>query len=275
MSTSLADLIAKRFIARRDIKAIQHSDGSFAPHVRRDKDGNEVERYPWRRSDLESHLAKQRTFGHYLLNEDNKCKLFAFDIDLDKSGSYPSGWDTSFKHDDSNDIVTVPDLRAAWLDRKHPGRSWFKYQLKMTAAKIARAIHDELDLECAVAYSGGKGLHVYGFTGLMNAEDVLEGALIVLDSLDEWEPSRGKVFFKHKNSDPLLGYPNLTVEVFPKQTTLDGKQLGNLMRLPLGRNLKSNDPTFFVDMTSPMGEMVPMDPVLALEGNTLWRKIGE
>jgi hypothetical protein len=64
--------------------------------------------------------------------------------------------------------------------------------------------------------------------------------------------------------------------VFPKQDSLAGKDLGNLMRLPLGRNLKNpKDPTFFIDMTTPMGVMSPIDPVYALTTETPWKKPNE
>ena len=133
-----------------------------------------------------------------------------------------------------------------------------------------KSIHEELELPCAAAYSGGKGVHVYAFTGPISASDAREGARIVLDSVGGWSPSRGDNFFRSTDNDPVTGFPNLSIEVFPKQNTLDGKDLGNLMRLPLGRNLKSSDPTFFIDVRSPMGQMIPVDPVWALETSNPW-----
>ncbi len=135
---------------------------------------------------------------------------------------------------------------------------------------IARAVVSELQLPCAVAYSGGKGVHVYAFTGLISAAEAREGAQIVLDSIGNFHASRGTNFYKWNDEDPVAGYPNLSIEVFPKQDTLSGKDLGNLMRLPLGRNLKSSDPTFFLDMRSPMAEMRPVDPIWALTALDPW-----
>lgn len=260
------------------MKAIQRPEGHYIVHAKRDKAGKEIERYPWDRASLNAHLAGEKTYGHYLLDQDDKTKLFAFDIDLEKPNPqkgikfyYPGGSpDGSW-----GGFPMELDPRAAWLDRRHPARPWMKYQFKMIAAKLMKVIHEDLEIPCAAAYSGGKGIHVYGFTGSIPAAEAREGAQIVLDTLGEWEPSRGENFYKHKDQDFLRGYPNVSIEVFPKQDSLADKDLGNLMRLPLGRNLKSSDPTFFIDMSSPMADMVPVDPTWALTGGALrpWSRV--
>lgn len=271
MSINLPDLFAKKFIARPDVKALQYGDGIWSPHTTTGK--HDGERIPWRREHLEAHLAGTTTFGHYLLSADSRCKLFAFDIDLAKAGVLPTlpveaaddelAWKESF--------VEVPDLRAAWLNRAHPARSFMKLQFKEVAHQLLATIRKELDLPCAVAYSGNKGLHVYAFTGLIPADEAREGAQIVLDSLGTYKAFRGEHFFKHVNEDPVEGYPNLSIEVFPKQNSLDGKDLGNLMRLPLGKNLKApNEPTFFVDMKAPLGVLAPADPIWSLTTEDPW-----
>ena len=159
------------------------------------------------------------------------------------------------------------DPREVWLDRRQQAaRNWYKYQMGMLARRFVSIIQKELQLPCAASYSGSKGIHVYGFTGPMEAKEVRDAALLVLDISDEWQLSRGKNFYKHKIDSPFLGYPSFSVEVFPKQESLEGKDLGNLMRLPLGRNLKSVDPTFFLDLRSPVAQMVPhADPVKLLD----------
>ncbi len=264
---TLADLIAKRFIARRDVKAIQYPNGVWTPHTVTGKpDG---ERIPWSRKDLNAHIAGEKTFGHYLLNTDSTCKLFAFDVDLEKTGHLPS----ALKEDLA--FYACNNLREAWLDRAHPARWWMKTQFKAMAHMLLKAIWEELELPCAAAYSGGKGIHVYGFTGPISAVEAREGAQIVLDALGCFEATRGTNFFKHKDTDPFLGFPNLSIETFPKQGSLDGKDLGNLMRLPLGRNLKSTDPTFFIDMTTPLALLAPVDPVFALTTDNPWKRADE
>lgn len=217
-----------------------------------------------------------------MLDTNSTCKLFAFDIDLEKVGWLPKApLDTNIPEEQLEAYYTTDNFiqcnpREAWRDRKHPGRSWMKVQFKMIAAKFMQVIHDELEIPCAAVYSGNKGIHVYGFTGLMPAADAREGARIVLDTIGDWVPSRGVNFFKHKDQDPVLGYPNISIEVFPKQDSLDGKDLGNLMRLPLGKNMKNpKDPTFFIDMTTPMAQMSPIDPIRALGNESPWRRPGE
>jgi hypothetical protein len=153
-----------------------------------------------------------------------------------------------------------------------------KLQFKLMANKLARAVFEELSVPVAVSYSGAKGLHVYGFPGLIYCNDAREGARIVLDSLDEFKAIRGDTFFEHKEQDPFEGYPNLSIEVFPKQDSLQGKDLGNLMRVPLGRNLKNpKDPTFFVDMAAPIAQLTPADSLWMLTEGIYnpWRLPGE
>jgi hypothetical protein len=265
MSDEIANLFASKFIARPDAKAIQFRNGAWSPHceVNPETGKHDGPRIPWRREDLNAHLAGTKTFGHYLLSKESKCKLFAFDIDLEKVGCLPAG---PYFAENEPDFYEEADLRGAWLNRAHPGRDFMKLQFKQLAHELMSAIWTELELPCAAAYSGGKGIHVYAFTGLISAEEAREGAQIVLDSIGKFKPLKGEHFFKPTE------YDNLTVEVFPKQSSLDGKDLGNLMRLPLGRNLKSSDPTFFIDMaTSPLAVMKPTDPVHALTTQNPWK----
>lgn len=268
MSNEIADLIAKKFIARRDVKAVQFKNGNWSPHQEFNPATGKHDgpRIPWRRQDLNAHISGEATYGHYLLNTDSTCKLFAFDIDLEKSGYLPFG-------ENWTDFRPVEDLRAAWLDRSHVGRDWMKYQFKMVAHRLARYISEELGLQTAVAYSGGKGVHVYAFAEDSEAQDasgMREGAGIVIDGVGGIIPLRGENFFQFENKDPFDGTPNLSIEIFPKQGSLDGKDLGNLMRLPLGRNLKSADPTFFLDLRTPLSDFRPVDPVWALTTSNPW-----
>lgn len=264
---AIANAFASKFIARTDAKAEQQKDGKWHVHTTDGK--RESPRIGWRREDLNAHLEGKRTFGHYLLSTENKCKLFAFDVDLEKAGRLPSvpieasgelggdGYDASFQD--------VNDLRAAWLDRANPARDFMKLQFKEIAHKLLVATSKDLGLPCAAAYSGGKGIHVYAFTGLIDAGEAREGLQIVLDTVGDFEPIRGENFVRHKD------YPNLSIELFPKQNSLEGKDLGNLMRLPLGKNLKApQEPAFFIDMIGPFGQMQPLDPITALTMETPW-----
>lgn len=292
MSKDLAKLFASKFIQRPGVKAVQLdrnggglSAGDWFPDTRinAEKRPNSPHLpHGFNMNHLLAHLNGERTYGHYLLDEDGKCKLFAFDIDLEKKGTYVTvPTDLSKMTDDEvasamdNSLVTVAGtgtdtLRHLWTDRSRqaaPARTWFKYQMKYLAHILASKVV-ELDIPCAVAYSGSKGVHVYGLTGSLPAQEVREAAMLVLDMVDEFTPMRGKNFFQHKNDDPIHGFKNFSIEVFPKQDNLDGKSLGNLMRLPLGTNWKNpKDPTFFVDMTTPLADFKPhADPVKLLEG---------
>lgn len=301
MSTELAGLLAKRFIQRRDVKAVQLSNsrgtlkvGDWTPvrtKAGRDEAGNNVYTYQgFKMNDLKDHISGEKTYGHYLLDADSKARVFAFDIDLEEKGSWvtvpkfdnvPSGL---YNNPEAQEAWVIEQMvqnesvnpRELWLDRKATGaRNWYKLQMKQLANKFLKAIH-EMDIPCAAAYSGSKGVHVYGFTGEMPAEEVKAAAMIALNMTDEFEPSKGQNFFRHKNSDPIHGFPSFSVEVFPKQGTLEGKSLGNLMRLPLGKNQKSSDPTFFLDMTTPLSEFKPhSNPAMLLETGNPWLDAGE
>lgn len=300
MTDSIAVLIAKRFIQRRDVKAVQldhdlnaqiHRGDWMPDHKFRDPS---VHGLGFKMSHLNDHLLGTHTYGHYLIDNDNRCRVFALDIDLEESGSYVQIPANLAEVQDDIDFIeksTVfvagheglkcgqggpPCPRELWLDRNQVvARLWYKYQMKMLASKLAGVIRKDLELPCAVAYSGSKGVHVYGFLPeeKRDASEAHEAALLTLDLSNEFAPSRGKVFFKHKNQDPLEGYPSFSVEIFPKQGSIEGKTHGNLMRLPLGRNLKSSDPTFFLTMTGPMSEFTPHpDPVFLLDQGDPFRE---
>ena len=270
LSDEIADLIAKKFIARRDVKAIQFKNGNWSPHQEYNPSSGKHDgpRIPWRRQDLNAHINGEATYGHYLLNSDSTCKLFAFDIDLEKTGFLPFG-------ENWTDFRPVEDLRGAWLDRSHVARDWMKFQFKTVAHRLMRFVSEELELPTAAAYSGGKGVHVYAFThdGLpLPADKMREGAVTVMEEVGGISTLRGENFFQFTNKDPFEGFPNLSIEIFPKQASLDGKDLGNLMRLPLGRNLKSSDPTFFLDMTTALADFRPVDPIWALTTSNPWTR---
>lgn len=274
MTDDLAALFAKRFIERRDVKAVQTPSGIYMPVT----DHNTGARLPWQMSDLRDHLSGRTTYGHYLLGEGDTCRLFALDIDLEKSGewlNYPRPTPEQWQNipDDWDPVPTqhAYNPRESWRDRAHPSRDWTKFKMRSLAERLSSVIQGELGLPTAVAYSGYKGLHVYGFTGSVPASQAHEAAELTLALAGGFKAYRGKHFFKSIDQSPQRGYPGLSVEMFPKQSSLDGKDLGNLMRLPLGRNQKSNDPTFFVDQRAPLGTLVPHpDPVSLLQSGRPW-----
>lgn len=247
--TATANLLAKHFIARPDVKAIQHANGIYTPQRERIT-----------RSDLTRHLQGDHTIGHYLLDTDSTCKLFCYDIDVDKIGEYV---DAAGERQSMNP-------REAILDPGHPAFRWLRHQTRCMAEGLSCAAERQLGVKTVIVWTGGKGAHVYGLTGRVPAAEARGAARWLLDDYGVFEAIRGDCFFKHTaREDPMVGFPHLTLEVFPKQDSLEGKDLGNLLRLPLGVNRKSNKESFFMDPTAPMGEIKPMDAEAALTG-MLW-----
>lgn len=258
----LEHLISKLFISRPDVKAVQSPDGAYRPDVVSWQE-KPVRYRPWDMQALTDHLAGTRTYGHYMLSSDNQAKLFAFDIDLDKTGILPL-LPLPEDPDDADwmDSFTECNPREVWLDRASPARSYIKYSMRHLAEYLQQKVEGLLSIPTAVAYTGAKGLHVYGFTGRMAAAEVRAAMMYVLKDLPgEWV--RGDAFWK---SGYTQDHSFMTVECFPKQDTLGQDGFGNLMRLPLGRNLKSPDPTFFLDLErTAMGVLLPADPREILE----------
>ncbi len=255
---SVEALIGKRFIARQDVKAIQHADGSYTP-----------DRTKFLMSDLRDHVAGRKTYGHYMLNHDNVCKYFCFDIDLDAEGK----WRTPPVPMDGDNAEWV-DIRPreAWLENDPVVKADLTVQLRCMADGLAARIARIWKLPTAVAYSGCKGLHVYGFTGPDQAKDIREAAHRILKDEhggEAFHKVKGDNFWKH--TVPEGSHTNVTIEVFPKQDTLDGKDLGNLMRLPLGVHRRTNQEYFFIDPNAPLDKLVPTDPFETLQNGVVWR----
>lgn len=280
MSKDLARLFASKFIARPDVKAIQESNGDYRPTVERERSTGKIGKmYGFTMRDLLDHIEGVRTYGHYMLNLDSECKLFAFDIDIDESGVVPFAVSPEGEW---SDFRAVPDLRSLWTQRDQQLlRTFLKHRMRELAHKLAKTINEEFDIPTAVTYTGAKGLHVYGFTGLLPAIQVREGAELVLKATGAFEPFRGINFWRHKElvhpdgtPDLVNSYSQFSIEVFPKQTSVEPGGFGNLMRLPLGRNLKNpKDPTFFLDLRANFGTgaFTPRDPVEALTVNNPWK----
>jgi len=265
MTTEVTNLLASRFIQRKDVKAVQRGDIYYPDRSR------------WTRADLEAHVSGEKSFGHYLVGTDGQCKLFAFDIDLMKwdernTRAQPT-WvpiDENGYNADAEPKTLQP--RDAWQHPKAPPelRRFLVAQMRGVADLLATLTAD-LGIDVAVSYSGSKGMHVYGFTGAAPAHDVRGAAMDIIDIAGCFEPLRGKNFFRHASDDPRTGHGCIEVEVFPKQDDLSGKDLGNLLRLPLGVHTKSGKRAHFVTLNSHVDELVELDPVVALEGGSPWR----
>lgn len=255
----LIALLGTRFVQRRDIKAIQRENGEWNP-----------DRTPFKLQDFEDHLVGKKTLGHYMLDQEGMCKLFAFDIDFVKHGQKCPGTGCS------GCFVTFPNLvgegtfvlnpRQEWLDKNSLDevKATLILNMRCMAEGLAYLIDRKLGIPVAILNSGGKGLHVYGFTGTISAEVAKTMALTILEALG-LIATRGQNFFRHENH-----YEVLEIEVFPKQTSLEGKDLGNLMALPLGINRKTKNPRYFIHCKSGLNTLPEMDPTLALSGQQPW-----
>lgn len=240
----LAIALAKRFIQRRDVKAVQAKSGIYTP-----------ERTAFTMGDLRAHLAGTKTLGHYLVSPDGLCRVFAFDIDLNKVGKYTD--DEGVEHD--------IDPREAWLTAGHPAHKELTITLRCLGEALLLRTHTLLEMPVALAYSGGKGVHVYAFLDPMPAADARIIANEVLDSyVGQFRAIRGDSFFEHATS-----YRNVSLELFPKQDDLAGKDLGNLMRLPLGVNRKTGQKGFFIDITKGYDTLAADDPALVLQHGSI------
>lgn len=268
----IAKLFAKMMISRPDIMAVQTDNGEYRPLRGR----------PFKLSELLDHIHGTSTYGHYLVSPEDKVKLFCFDVDLKKTGRLPitkNGMGQFFGFEETNP-------REVWGSRK-PGaaRDFMKLKMKILANQLMSVISRELEIHTAAAYSGSKGIHVYGFTGKTSATLARQAASIVLDALVErdlghWELIRGNNFYGYsvnanQTNDPGENYHQFELEVYPKQDTIEGKEkgLGNLLRLPLGVNLHSpkRDKAFFLDMRTALTEFVPRDPIEALTTSNPWQ----
>lgn len=266
-ASDLATLIAKRFIQRKDVKAVQVGDGGYRPV-----------REGWKMGDLRSHVQGEQTFGHYTTDQDGLTKLIVFDVDLDTEGTWVEepDWDKIETNQDFQDNLIVHEgvnPRELWHDRKHPSRNWFKFQFRTMCDALTSAVTNNLGFDCVSAYSGNKGCHVYVFfpepieasVARRMSLTTLEYAGGLISPNNNFAPAKGDNFFKHTEDDPWYSLQNLTVEVFPKQDQV--KDLGNLVRLPLGKNMKNpKDPCFFIDQRQAQTVLTPHpDPVALLE----------
>lgn len=267
----LVPLFAKHFIARPDVVAVQHSNGSYSPQDT-----------PFTAAILQEHLDGNKTYGHYLLSQSNQCKFFCFDVDLRTEGVYwiepdlalaPASF-TPLEMDDwyeDNRVGPVSvDPRASWVNRDIKPRAYFKSQFRTIAEILTLKIHETMGIGTFATYSGHKGIHVYGMTGLAPAAEVRAAAEHVLAQAEMFVPSKGTNFFTDKTGE----FPNLEVEIFPKQTHVEPGHYGNLLRLELGVNQKApNDPTYFMDQTLPLNTFAPHpDPAWLLEHQTPWTR---
>ena len=257
---TIVDLIGKRFISHGVHYAEQEPSGAYHPV----KGG-------LTRSALSDHLSGKRSLGHYLVSpEDSHVKLVAFDLDARKALS-----DVEKQKGLKPAVIgdrTIEDPRSAFLNPDDPDHDEVQCELWVAGFMFAHQLklvckEGDIGVTCAVAFSGSKGVHVYGwFDQRQPAKDARTLAQAVLTSfaVDNlvYEPFKGSNFYRNESE-----FPCVDVEIFPKQETVGEGGSGNLMRLPLGINLKNKGRSYFM---AP-GGFGEMDTLAALEGGCIGR----
>lgn len=256
----LATLLHRRFFQRRDAFAeygptYGHPEGCWHP----------VER-PIKGSDLLAHLEGERFLGTYLVDADSQVRFFTLDIDFNPEGTaYRVDFPTIERkimtdpsaHDDELAELwpNEPDEispRDEWLNVTSPYRPWLAFQVRCLAAGFAYRLKREYQLDTAVTYSGGKGMHVHCFCGERSARDARYMANKMLGSWKNYETMEPKFFpvngFAWRDSTDH--YSNFTIEVFPKQDEIAARGFGNLVRLPLGVHPKTKQRSHFINLDS-------------------------
>lgn len=250
--TELATLILERLVERRDVYAVQRANGSYNP-VEGELSADLVDR----------HLLGELTIGHYLVCPPDRCRVLAFDIDLTTSGHW-----TSYDEEDGASYECNP--REVFRDEAHRGRDSLVVNLRSAASAIAGHTKRLLRAPVVVTASGSKGLHVYAMTGTQRAADLRQAGITILRSFRQpdgsavFEPDRGASVFRSVRN------PNYVVELFPKQSSLKDDAFGNLMRLPLGVNRRSNQNGFVVDQRAGLDVLHPSDPIRAFAEGDVW-----
>jgi len=229
-------------IQRRDVKAFQRKTGAYKPI-----------HWPWTIKDIRAHLDGRTTLGHYLVDESDKTRVVAFDIDFDED--FPS----SVGDVNPREVFNEPD---------HPANLELTRYLRCMGDGLVWLLHRNYPtVKALCTFSGSKGLHVYGtFGGTTTAQAARDVALTTMASLGKMEhftASKGTNFYK------ATEYPHLTIEVFPKQDSIATGGFGNLLRLPLGVNQKTGREGFFYDLGAPIDQLVPTDPIQTLEQGSI------
>jgi len=253
-----ASLLGQLFISRRDAKAIYRPDHKNVWHWT-----SVPEKYTM--GDFAEHLTGQHCLGTYLLAPDSTVSFLAFDLDLAKHSKYwkcydieqilaleeqQYGFDLDVAEGDLESSLHVPTAE--------PHR-WARIVLLETVRLIERAVKKQWGMNSLTVITGG-GAHVLvPFAEPQLAADARNAGIGLLKEIGARK--RNDMFFD------FGGLNELTIEVFPKQDTLDGKSLGNLIRLPFGWHHEAGIRTYSIDpeaATTPLWDFKKVSSLGAL-----------
>jgi hypothetical protein len=247
-----ANKLAKLFIARRDVKAIQRAthDGEWM-----------CVKKPLDLDDFKKHLFdKDNCLGTYLLDKKSRVKFVAFDIDLTGSGPYFVIRDIDANDDDAMVALEaeyaaagemdldyrVGPWEATLHDPQNEGFRWVRSHLRVLIESLCDRVEAQLGLPAMPVVTGG-GAHVLvPFGERIPAADGRAAAHGVMASIAASEPSSlpfwrtSENFYSNaptaeRDEQKRLIGETITIEVFPKQDSLPSPDsFGNLIRLPFG-----------------------------------------
>jgi len=270
----LIKMIGQRFVSRKDVKAEQAKNGDWHPAREHTPTGYDGAFLPFTMADFTDHIQGTRTLGHYVVGTDDTAKFFCLDLDLDKTGFYLGDCDPGADPEDLAAIVGhahVVNPREVWAAGvPEDAIEYYTRTLRCLAEGLAlRAVSLGTCSHIAIANSGGKGLHVYGFMPEPTpAEVVREMAVEVMTAVpNQFALVKGDNFWKANTNG---AYSNVTIEVFPKQNSVGAGGFGNLLRLPLGINRKTGKRGYFVNCRSGLNKLPEMDAMRALTGDLPW-----
>ena len=263
MVREAAALMGQLFINRRDAKAVYRPDFRGNWHWTCIPESFTM-------GDFQMHLTGMQCFGTYLLNTDNTVKFMAFDIDAKKESRYWRLYDV----DQINSLEEQGygfdmDLQfglfeAALHDPSLDAHRWVRTLLLGAVRDICKAVRQELEMVPMTVITGG-GAHVLvPFPAPVPAAD----ARLVGNDLVSRLPAVVRLNKMFWGYGPM---GEMTIEVFPKQDTLDGKDYGNLIRLPYGWHHEAEVRTFSIDpesVTSPLWDWCKISSLSTLRGLT-------
>lgn len=255
-----ANKLAKLFIARRDVKAIQRTEA----------DGGQwfASRKELTLDDFKTHLFEKRgCLGTYLLDKKSRVKFVAFDIDLTGEGAYfvikdlPETEEQykAMEAEYANYPVAGGEMdldyrtgpwEATLHDPDNDGYRWVRSHLRVLIESLCEKVEDQLDLPAVPVVTGG-GAHVLvPFGERVAAADARAAAHGVMESVCGFQRSSENFYSNAPDLDNRddknkpIG-ETITIEVFPKQDRLPSPEnFGNLIRLPFGWHDKAKVRTY-------------------------------